>query len=110
MNSLTSVPTIDELLKNPAKVAAVTPETAQALLIGLASIQPLLIQRALMGLSPGQAEDGLLTIPDVAARLKLSTYRAYELARQGVLKSVRLGKSVRVKPEDVAAYIAQQGG
>ncbi|NOU09373.1 MAG: helix-turn-helix domain-containing protein [Nitrospira sp.] len=63
-----------------------------------------------MGLSTGQAEDGLLTIPEVAKRLKVSEYRAYELARQGVLKSVRLGKSVRVKPEDLTYYLAQQGG
>lgn len=65
--------------------------------------------RMLAGQTTGPQDDGLLTIPDVARRLQVSTYRAYELARHGQLKTVRLGKSVRVKPEDLAAYIAQQG-
>jgi len=54
--------------------------------------------------------DELLTIPEVAQRLKVSDYRAYQLARQGVLKSIRLGKSVRVKPSAVAEYLSQHGG
>jgi excisionase family DNA binding protein len=99
---------LDSLLADPGKAATLLPEAAQALLIGLASIQPLLIQRALMGPRNGH-EDLLLTIPQVAERLKISEYRAYELARQGVSKSVRLGKSVRVKPSAVAEYLAKQG-
>ena len=45
---LTEVPNLDSLMADPRKAATLPPETAQALLIGLASIQPLLIQRALM--------------------------------------------------------------
>jgi excisionase family DNA binding protein len=56
-----------------------------------------------------RAAEELLTVPEVAARLRMSSYRVYELARQGVLKSVRLGKSVRVKPSAVADYLAKQG-
>ena len=56
-----------------------------------------------------KADTDLFTIPEVAQRLKVSEYRAYELARQGFLKSVRLGKSVRVTPSAVADYLAQQG-
>jgi excisionase family DNA binding protein len=52
----------------------------------------------------------LLTIPEVAKRLRISEYRAYELARQGVLQSIRLGRSVRVNPAAVADYLARQGG
>ena len=59
---------------------------------------------------PDAAEDGLLTVPQVAERLKVSDYRAYELCRQGTLKSVKLGKSVRVTPEAVVAYVAEHGG
>ncbi len=70
--------------------------------------------RAQLRLSTGQTltaagPEELLTMPEVAKRLKVSDYRAYELARQGVLKTVRLGKSVRVKPSDLAEYVAQQG-
>ena len=104
------VPSLDELLANPGKAATLSPEAAQAFLIGLASIQPILIQRALMGTLNGQENSGLLTIKDVAQRLKVSEYRAYELARQGVLKAIRLGKSVRVTPSAVTEYLAQNGG
>jgi excisionase family DNA binding protein len=85
---------------DPGKAETLSPETAQALLIGLASIQPVLIQRALMGPRNRQSEEALLTIKEIAKRLKVSEYRAFKLARQGVLKSVRLGKSVRVRPSD----------
>ena len=103
-------PSLDQLIQDPAKAAILPPEIAQALLIGLASIQPLLVQRALMGPLDKTGEEDLLTIDQVAARLKLSQYRAYELCRQGELKAIRLGKSVRVKPSDLQAYVAQHGG
>lgn len=110
MSGPVEVPSLDTLIADPAKAATLPPEVAQILLIRMASIHALLIQRALMVAQKGQEECGLLTIKDVAARLKLSTYRAYELARQGGLKSVRLGKSVRVKPEDLAEYLTRQEG
>jgi excisionase family DNA binding protein len=56
-----------------------------------------------------ETDDDLLTIPQVARRLKVSPYRAYELARQGLLKTIRLGRSVRVRPSAVAEYLARQG-
>jgi len=55
-------------------------------------------------------KDDLLEIPEVAQRLKVSTYRAYQLARQGVLPSIKLGKSVRVKPSALADYLGKRGG
>lgn len=103
------ISSIDELLTDPAKVALLSRQDAQACLIELASIHPILLQRALSGACEGLDEDLLLTIKEVAKRLKVSEYRAYELARTGVLKSVRLGKSVRVKPSAVDEYIAQHG-
>ena len=103
-------PSLDQLIQDPAKAAILPPEIAQALLIGLASIQPLLVQRALMGSSDKVGEEDLLTIDQVATRLKLSQYRTYELCRQGELKAIRLGKSVRVKPSDLHAYVLQHGG
>lgn len=69
--------------------------------------------RMLTGQRPEHPAVELLTIPETAKRLKLSPYRTYELCRLGQLKAVRLGtekrKSVRVRPEDLAAYIAHQG-
>jgi len=109
MTSQSETFSLDALVADPAKVATLLPETAQALLIGLASIHPVLLQRALMGSRSGHEEDLLLTIPQVAKRLHVSDYRAYELARQGILKSVRLGKSVRVKPSAILEYMSQHG-
>jgi excisionase family DNA binding protein len=54
--------------------------------------------------------EGFLTVPEVAQQLHVSTYRAYELCRQQKVKSVKLGKSVRVTPSAVAEYLATQGG
>jgi excisionase family DNA binding protein len=62
------------------------------------------------GAAPTNTNDrDLLTIPEVAKRLSVSEYRAYELARKGILKSVRLGRSVRVKPSAVAVYLSRHG-
>jgi excisionase family DNA binding protein len=66
--------------------------------------------RMFTGPQNGQGPDVLLTVPEVAAKLKLSEYRTYELCRQGILKSVRLGKSVRVKPSAIAEYLVHEGG
>lgn len=50
-------------------------------------------------------DDRLLTVREVAERLKMSEYRVYELTRQGRLKSCKLGKSVRVRVSAVHAYV-----
>lgn|SRR5262245_28008532 len=110
MTSQPETSSLDALLADPLRAATLPPETAQALLIGLiTSILPLLLLRALTGSRNGHEEDLLLTIPQVAKQLNVSDYRAYELARQGVLKSVRLGKSVRVKPSAIVEYMSQYG-
>ena len=109
-DKLVDVPTLDSLLADPGRAATLPPETAQALLIRLVTLQPLLIQRALMGAQPGREKDPLLMVPEVAKLLQLSPYRVYELVRQGALKSIHLGKSVRVRASAVTEYLAQQGG
>ena len=109
MNGPVGMLSLDELLANPGKAGTLPPEAAQTLLIGLASIQALLVQRALMGPPKNQEDCGLLTIKDVAKRLKISEYRAYELVRRGEIKKTTVGgKSVRVDPSDLAAYLAKQ--
>ena len=47
---------------------------------------------------------GLLTMRQAAARLNVPESRAYELARQGKLPAVRIGKYVRISAEALAAY------
>jgi len=51
----------------------------------------------------------LMTIEQVAAILNVKTTRAYELARTGVLPTVRLGRQVRVDERRLLAWIESGG-
>ncbi|MEO7859884.1 MAG: helix-turn-helix domain-containing protein [Nitrospirales bacterium] len=50
----------------------------------------------------------LLTLPQVAMRLAIPEGRAYELARQGTLPTVRVGKYVRVSMVELETWVGQQ--
>jgi excisionase family DNA binding protein len=97
---------LDSLLADPTSIAALQPETAERLLISLATIQPILIQRALAR-SLGSDDSELLTTEEVAQKLKISEDKAYELVRNGSLQSVRMGRLVRVKPSSLTNYISR---
>lgn len=49
-------------------------------------------------------DGGLLTMRQAAERLNVPESRAYELARQGKLPAVRIGKYVRISAEALMAY------
>jgi excisionase family DNA binding protein len=49
--------------------------------------------------------DPLLTASDVAYRLHLSRSRAYNLMQTGDIPTVRIGKSRRVRFQDLEVYI-----
>jgi excisionase family DNA binding protein len=49
----------------------------------------------------------LLTGKDVAHLLKISSSQAYKLMRRGELPAVHIGRSIRVKPEDLESFIAR---
>lgn len=49
----------------------------------------------------------LLKPETVAERLQLGRSKTYELLRTGVIPSVRLGSSRRVKAHDLEAYVAR---
>jgi len=51
---------------------------------------------------PAQDHDELLTVPDVAARLKLSKPRIYELVKAGRLPTLRFGKQIRIPARALA--------
>ena len=53
-----------------------------------------------------QADD-LLTMTEAAKRLSIPESRAYELARQGKLPAVKIGKYVRVSAQALADYQAR---
>ncbi len=50
----------------------------------------------------------LLTMQEVAERLRVSLQRAYEMGRTGLLPVVRLGRQMRVEEGRLAAWI--EGG
>ncbi len=49
----------------------------------------------------------LLTGKDVAHLLRISPSQAYKIMRRGELPAVRIGRSIRVKPEDLESFIAR---
>jgi excisionase family DNA binding protein len=51
----------------------------------------------------------LYRVPEAAERLNLSRAKVYELIRDGVLKSVQIDSSRRVKAEDLRAYVEALG-
>jgi excisionase family DNA binding protein len=51
------------------------------------------------------AERRLLRIEEVADRLAVSRSMAWKLVTVGQLRSVRIGRAVRVRPADLDAYI-----
>ncbi len=58
---------------------------------------------------PALGGETLLSIPQVAERLKIPVARCYELARyQDGLPTIRLGKSLRVSPTELTAWLGQQ--
>jgi excisionase family DNA binding protein len=51
----------------------------------------------------------LLKPAEAAARLAVNRKTAYRLIERGELDAVHVGTSVRIRPEDVAAYLERAG-
>ncbi len=47
----------------------------------------------------------LLNAQDVAAALKMGLSTVYQLVERGELPSIRIGRSVRIRPEDLEKFI-----
>lgn len=58
-----------------------------------------------MAQNPSRAR--LLTVAEVAQIMRVSTMTVYRLIKAGELASVRVGKSYRIKEDDVDAYLAK---
>ena len=52
------------------------------------------------------ARGRLLRIENVAERLSVSRSMAWKIIDLGQLRSVRIGRAVRVRPQDLEAYLA----
>jgi excisionase family DNA binding protein len=51
---------------------------------------------------------GFLTVAEVAAQLRVSTMTVYRLIRSGELTAARIGKSYRLRPADLDAFLAER--
>jgi excisionase family DNA binding protein len=49
-----------------------------------------------------------LTVAEVAQMMRVSTMTVYRLIKAGELASARVGKSYRIREEDVDAYLAKR--
>lgn len=52
----------------------------------------------------------LLTVPEVAKILRVSRSAAYSLVRVRELPAVRIGRSLRVRPETLERFIREHEG
>jgi excisionase family DNA binding protein len=100
-----------DLAAHPERVDELAPADARGLLVALASLQPLLIARAMAGSDAEAAPTParLLTVPEAAERLSIPQSYQYELIRQGRVPAQRIGpKYVRLHPATIAD-IQQRG-
>lgn len=98
----------------PQGIADAPPEQLSAVIAQLAACQSAAAARLMNSHESGAAprettlaeQSALLTIEQVAQRLNVPKSNAYELVRQHKLRSVRIGKYVRVSPDMLAQYMA----
>lgn len=55
------------------------------------------------------SEKILETVEYAAKRLNISTQRAYQLARESVIPVVRLGRQIKIDPEELEKFIKDGG-
>jgi excisionase family DNA binding protein len=68
------------------------------------------VSRGKIPSEPVNEPERLLRIDDIAQRLAVSRSMAWKLVTYGQLRSVRIGRSVRVRPADLEAYITAAAG
>jgi len=57
---------------------------------------------------PDESRSGFVTVAEVAAQLRVSNMTVYRLVQSGQLPAVRVGRSYRIRAEDVDRYLANQ--
>ena len=59
-------------------------------------------------MTPATPRGRFLTVAEVAQLMRVSTMTVYRLLKAGDLASVRVGKSYRIREDDVDAYLAKR--
>src|SRR5690242_5892593 len=98
--------TLADLAAQPSRIDELTPEQARGQLVMIASLQPLLLARALAVGGAASAGDRLLKIDEAATRLGQSPDWVYRRAPR-LPFTVRQGRGLRFSERGLTAYIAQ---
>jgi excisionase family DNA binding protein len=53
-------------------------------------------------------ETKLMTVDEVAAYVRLTSFTVRRLAKKGALPAAKIGRAYRFKPEDINAYMREQ--
>ncbi len=59
-------------------------------------------------MAQGLSRARLLTVAEVADLMRVSSMTVYRLIKSRELRSVRVGKSYRLREEDIDAYLSKQ--
>lgn len=54
------------------------------------------------------ADDGLLTVSEVADLMRVSNMTVYRLIKSGQLKAIRVGKNYRIRESEVDRYLSDR--
>jgi predicted DNA-binding transcriptional regulator AlpA len=104
MNGLVPIPTLDELVKQPARVATLPPDAAQTLLYEVAALLPILIAQSSRNTEKQQEEDRLLAVDQAAEILGKTPDWIYRRADQ-LPFVVREGRLLRFSRSGIQKYI-----
>lgn len=105
------VPTLDEIAADPERAIGLARGALLALnaraVRALAALQAPLSSVELSDPAAGVANDELLDARATAVRLQVKESWVRDMARQGKLPSVRLGRYVRFRASDLDGFVAQ---
>lgn len=59
-------------------------------------------------MQPGNDRSRFVTVSEVADQLRVSNMTVYRLVQSGQLPAVRVGRSYRIRADDVDHYLAEQ--
>ncbi len=59
-------------------------------------------------MQPNESRPRFVTVAEVADQLRVSNMTVYRLIQSGQLPSTRVGRSYRIREEDVDRYLAEQ--
>jgi excisionase family DNA binding protein len=103
--------TLDEIAERPTLATALTPDDAEVLLGACIAVQGALFGRLIATRGSGGTTAAAPRFVDAATAAKqwgVPESWIYDQARQGKLRSVRLGHYVRFEPDDLERFIADR--